>query len=172
VSGVIHLGLSFTAAGLAFSQGSGGEGGDGAQQGAASALSFPGGGVALTLAAIALILTGFYQLVKAARGDFLRHLDQQAASQAWVIWAGRAGYAARGIVFLIMGWFLWQAARSSDASEAADMGAALDTLPSTLQMAVAAGLLLFGIFSIVEAIYRRINDPQVIERLRAAAHAA
>lgn len=172
VSGLIHLGLSFTAASLAFGQGSGGDGGDGAQQGAASALAFPGGGVALTLAAVALILTGFFQLVKAARGDFLRHLDQKAARQAWVNWAGRAGYAARGIVFLIMGWFLWQAARSSDASEAADMGAALDSLPATLQMVVAADLLLFGVFSLVEAAYRRINDPQVIARLKAAAHGA
>jgi hypothetical protein len=170
VSGLIHLGLSFTAATLAFGQGNGGDGGDGAQQGAASALSFPGGGVALTLAAVALILTGVYQLVKAARGDFLRHLDQKAARQAWVNWVGRAGYAARGIVFLIMGWFLWKAARSSDASEAADMGSALGSLPPTLQMMVAAGLLLFGVFSIVEAVYRRINDPQVIERLKAAAH--
>lgn len=168
ISGLIHLGLSFTAASLAFGQGSNG-GGDGAQQGAASALSFPGGGIALTLAALALILTGLYQLVKAARGDFLRHLDQKAAREAWVNWVGRAGYAARGVVFLIMGWFLWQAARSSDASEAGDMGAALDSLPGTLQMVVAAGLLLFGIFSLVEAVYRRINDPQVLERMKSAA---
>jgi hypothetical protein len=171
VSGLIHLGLSFTAASLAFSQSSSG-GGDGAQQGAASALSFPGGGIALTLAALALILTGFYQLVKAVRGDFLRHLDQKAARKDWVNWAGRAGYAARGIVFLIMGWFLWQAARSSDASEAGDMGAALGSLPSPLQMVVAAGLLLFGVFSFVEAVYRRINDPQVLERMKSAARTA
>jgi hypothetical protein len=170
VSGLIHLGLSFTAASLALSQGSGGGGGSGAEQGAASALSFPGGGIALTLAALALLVTGFYQLVKAARADFLRHLDQEAARKSWVEWAGRAGYAARGIVFLIMGWFLWKAVQSSDASEAADMGTALDSLPSTLQMAVAAGLFLFGIFSLVEAVYRRINDPQVIDRLKAAAH--
>jgi hypothetical protein len=170
VSGLIHLGLSFTAARLAGSQSSGG--GDGAQQGAASALSFPGGGIALTLAALALILTGVYQLVKAARGDFLRHLEQTAAHKEWVNWAGRAGYAARGIVFLIMGWFLWQAARSSDASEAGDMGAALGSLPATLQMMVAAGLLLFGVFSFVEAVYRRINDPQVLERMKSAARTA
>lgn len=171
VSGLIHLGLSFTAATLAMRQGSsGGGGGDGAQQGAASALSFPGGTVMLTLAAAALAVVGFYQLVKAAQAGFLRHLDREAASKSWVEWVGRAGYAARGIVFLIMGWFLWQAARSSDASEAGDMGAALASLPSTLQMVVAAGLLLFGIFSLVEAVYRRINDPRVLERLKSATH--
>jgi hypothetical protein len=168
VSGLIHLLLSFYAVRLASGAGAGGSG-DGAQQGAASALSFPGGGIALGLAAAALILTGVFQLIKAARADFLRHLDQKAANKDWVNWVGRAGYAARGIVFLIMGWFLWQAARSSNASEAGDMGAALGSLPPTLQMVVAAGLLLFGVFSMVEAVYRRINDPRVIERLKAAA---
>jgi hypothetical protein len=52
------------------------------------------------------------------------------------------------------------------------MGAALGSLPATLQMAVAAGLLLFGVFSFVEAVYRRINDPQVLERMKSAARTA
>jgi hypothetical protein len=171
ISGLIHLGLSFSAAALAFGSRGGGSG-DGAQQGAASVLSFPGGSVALTIAAAALILTGAYQLIKAVKGDFLKHLDQEAARKDWVIWIGRAGYAARGVVFLIMGWFLWQAARDTNASEAGDMGAALGSLPSTLQMIVAAGLLLFGLFSFVEAVYRRINDPQVVDRLKAATRGA
>jgi hypothetical protein len=47
------------------------------------------------------------------------------------------------------------------------MAAALDSFPGALGMAVAAGLLLFGLFSLVEARFRRINDPKVIERLKA-----
>jgi hypothetical protein len=170
VSGLIHLGLALTAVRLATSSGGGGgSGGDGgAEQGAATALSLPGGQLLLWAAAIILLLTGLYQLVKAARADFLKHLDPAAARQEWVKWLGRLGYAARGIVFVIMGWFILSAARAADASEAGDMGAALGSLSGSWQMVVAAGLLMFGLFSLVEAVYRRITDPQVLERLKPA----
>jgi hypothetical protein len=165
VSGFIHFGLGLLA--LKLAQGSGGGGGDSAQTGAAAALDLPFGGVALMLVAAAVLLTGGFQLLKAVKGDFLRHLDQQAARQGWVKWLGRAGYAARGIVFIAVAWFLFQAASQSDASEAGGMAAALDAFPETLSTAVAAGLLLFGLFSFVEARFRRINDPKVLDRLKA-----
>lgn len=171
LSGILHLGLSFYAFSLASGRGSGGSGGGGTAAGAQTTLSMPGGQALLGVAAAALILIGVLQLVKAYRAGFLRHLKHKAARQDWVKWVGRAGYAARGIVFLIMGWFLLQSARQDNASRAGDMGDALGSLPSTLQYVVAAGLLLFGIFSVIEAIYRRINDPHVVERLKGAARA-
>lgn len=167
VSAAIHLGLALTAATLALGGGSSASGST--EEKAATALSLPGGQTAMSLVAAVLVVAGLYQLLKALKGDLLKHLDREAARQAWVTWVGRAGYAARGIVFAIMGVFLWQAARSSDASQAGDMGEALSSLPSTLQMVVAAGLILFGVFSLLEARYRRINDPHVLERLKGAA---
>ncbi len=170
VSGLIHIGLALTAARLAL--GNGGSGGSTSpEQSASTALSFPGGETAMHIVAALLVLTGLFQLVKAVRLDFLKHLDQKAAREDWVKWTGRAGYAARGVVFVIMGVFLWQAARSSDASQAGDMGEALTSLPGTAQLVVAAGLFLFGVFSLVEARFRRINDPRVLERLKSAAAA-
>ncbi|MFN3387401.1 MAG: DUF1206 domain-containing protein [Allosphingosinicella sp.] len=170
VSGFIHLGLGLLSAKLALGGGGGG-GSSSSEQGAETALGLPGGTFLLTAAAIVLVAVGLYQLAKAWKADFLKHLEPGATRQAWVVWIGRAGYAARGVVFAIMGWFLWQAARESQASEAGDMGAALTSLPGTLQAAVAAGLMLFGLFSLVEARFRRINDPKVVERLRQRAHA-
>lgn len=167
-SGIIHLALSFTAAKLAWGE-RGGGGEEGAQAGAASALDLPGGQIVLGLVAAALIVTGLYQLVKAVRGGFLRHLDARAARQAWIVWMGRLGYAARALIFLITGWFFWRAASEDDASEAGGLQEALASLPDTLEFATAAGLLLFGLFSLVEARFRRINDPHVLDRLKAAA---
>lgn len=70
-----------------------------------------------------------------------------------------------------MAWFLFEAGRDSQAAQAAGMGEALGSLPPRLQLLVAAGLLLFGLFSLVEARHRRINDPKVLERLGAKARA-
>jgi hypothetical protein len=165
ISGFVHFGLGFAA--LKLAQGTGGGGGDRAQTGAAAALDLPFGGVALMLVAAGLLLTGGFQLLKAVKAGFLRHLDPQAARQDWVKWLGRAGYAARGLVFVAMAWFLFQAAAKSDADEAGGMATAIESFPGALGTAVAAGLLLFGLFSFVEARFRRINDPKVLDRLKA-----
>jgi hypothetical protein len=168
VSGIVHLGLSFYAMTLA--SGTGGGGGSGApQSGASAALDLPGGELILYAAAAALLATGAVQLVKAAKLQFLRTLDPAAARMDWVRWIGRAGYAARGLVFLTMAWFFWKAASSSSAGQAGGMSEALDAFSPELRLLVAAGLLLFGLFSLVEARYRRINDPRVVERLKGVA---
>src|SRR3954469_1925111 len=117
-SGLIYTGFAYTAARLAL----GGHGGQGssarAREGAAMALSLPGGQALLAAAAIALLVGGGYQFVKAARGKFLRHLDPRAANAGWVQVTGRAGYAARGMVFLVIAWFVGQAALHHRAGEA------------------------------------------------------
>jgi hypothetical protein len=172
LSGVIHLGLAIVAANLAFGRGGGSAaGGSGAEQGAATALALPGGSALLLVAGLGLIGAGLWQLVRAAKADFLRHLDGRAAGQPLVTWLGRAGYAARGIVFVIIGWSLLQAGLSDRAAEAGGMSQALGSLSGPLLAAVALGLLLFGLFSFVEARYRRINDPNVVARLKGAVRA-
>jgi len=167
ISGLVHFGLGILAIKLAL--GSGGGGGDGARSGAAKALEWPFGEVALFVVAAGLLLTGAFQLIKAYKGDFLRDLAPKASRRPWVQWMGRAGYAARGVVFLVMAWFLFKAGLESDAGEAGGMGAALSAFPKTARQLVAFGLLLFGLFSLVEARFRRINDPRLIDRLKDAA---
>jgi hypothetical protein len=131
-----------------------------------AALDLPGGQLLVGAAAVALIVAGGFQLLRAVRADFTKHLDQRAAQSPWVIWLGRAGHAARGVIFLAMGWLLVRAAWFTSAGEAGNMGEAMDSLPVSARSWAAAGLLLFGLFSLVEARHRRINDPHVLERLK------
>ena len=165
VSGAIHLLLSGLAASMAMGSKGGSDDG-GTRESVAATLDLPGGELLLFAAAVALLVTGLVQLGKAVRADFLRHLDGRAAGRRWIKALGRAGYAARGIVFLTIGCFLMKAAVESDAGEAGGIAEVLDWLSPGTRTAVAAGLLLFGLFSLVEARYRRINDPKVVDRLR------
>ena len=168
-SGVIHIGLAFLGAALAF--GHAGPDGSRAQRAATTALHWPGGAILLVTAAAVLIATGLWQMVRAVRADFLHHLEERAAHQAWIMWMGRAGYAARGIVFVITGWFFLQAGAYSKAAEAGGMEQVLGSLSSGLASAVALGLLLFGLFSLVESRFRHINDLNMPERLNDPARA-
>ena len=163
VSGLVHLGLFVLAGKMAL--GGHDDGGDSARQGAAATLDLPGGEIVLLAAGAGLLVTGGLQLVKAVKASFLRHLDGRAAGRGWIKGLGRAGFTARGIVFLLVGWFVLHAGLESDAGEAGGMGAALEALSPEIRLAVAAGLILFGLFSFVEARHRRINDPKVLERL-------
>lgn len=154
VSGLLHIGLGLLA--VRHALGGGGGGGDSSEQGAAAALGYSGGALLLVLAAAGLLATGLYQLIKAWKLGFLKYLDADAPGRRWIAWLGRAGFAARGIVFLIVGWFFWRAGVERSADEAGGLGEALALLPPALEMIVAAGLLLFGLFSLVEARYRRL----------------
>lgn len=96
-SGLIHLGLGVSAilAALHTRQG----GGDGPENGAATALSFSGGEWLLYLAAIVAAGAGIQQFGKAWSLKFLRHLKAEAARRGWIAWLGRIGFAGRGSSF-------------------------------------------------------------------------
>jgi hypothetical protein len=132
---------------------------DETQHHAAQALHFAGGNLLIEAAAAILLGAGLVQLYKAARATFLRHLDADAAKRWWIHWLGRIGYAARGIIFLTIGYMLVRAGLDRSAAEAGNLDDAMDWLSGPVRQLVAAGLLLFGVFSIIEAIYRPIHKP-------------
>jgi hypothetical protein len=161
VSGFIHLTLAVFAFRHAIGAGGGG-GGDSSEAGAQTALDLPGGWIALVLAAAALLAAGLFQIGRAWTLGFMKNLSVGASTHPWLCWLGRGGFLARGIVFSVMALFLFRAGMEERSSEAGGLGQALESLPPSLQTAVAAGLLLFGLFSFAEARYRRIEAPQAL----------
>ena len=105
------------------------------------------------------------QFYRAYTGKFAKHLQvgQMSADQGhWALHAGRAGFAARGVAFGVFGWFFVAAALHDNASEAGGLAQALQALAGQstgpiLLGVVGAGLTLFGIYSLIEARYRRIE---------------
>jgi hypothetical protein len=78
-----------------------------------------------------------------------------------VTWLGKAGSAGRGTVFVTIGIFLVVAAIEARPGQAKGIDSALVTLAHTplgpvLLVLVAAGLVLFGIFSCCEARWRQV----------------
>ena len=154
-SGIVHLLLAWQAVRLM--QGSSVGGGNGAQENAETALQLPGGQLLLIAAGLVLLGAGAFQLIKAAKASFCDKLEAGVANRAWVKTVGRIGYGARGVVFLISGYFILKAGLEERAGEAGGMEQALAWLTEPWDMLVAIGLLMFGFFSLVEARYRVIH---------------
>jgi hypothetical protein len=131
----------------------------GAQQQADSVLDLPGGELLLFAVAVGLAIAGGMQLWKALQCRFMRRLREGAGQQPWIKWTGRFGYAARGVIFFLVAWLIYRAAADGTASEAGSLEKALDVLRGPLLTPIAAGLFLFGLFSLVEARFRAIHKP-------------
>jgi hypothetical protein len=74
------------------------------QDHARDVLDLPGGDIVLGVAALVMLIAGLNQLRKAWECEFLNRLNEGAGQQSWVKWFGRLGYAARGVIFLVVGY--------------------------------------------------------------------
>lgn len=162
-SGLIYASLAFTAIGLIRGSGGGG-GGNSKQDWTARLLAQPFGQWLVGLVGALVIGFGFYQLYKAYKAKFRKKMKLQEMSPTEETWAtriGRFGLGARGVVFCIIGFFLLQAARQSDASEVRGLDGVLQSLAQQpygpwLLGIVALGLVAYGIHMAVQARYIRI----------------
>jgi hypothetical protein len=157
VSAIVYLALAWQSFQLMEGQ-AGAATVDHAEAGARTALALPGGPLLLVLGGVVLATAGFYQMIMAYRCSFCERLDPAVANRPWLRWMGRGGYSARGVIFLVTAFFLVRAGFESRASAAGGMDQALRWLEGPVELAVAAGLFLFGLFCLVEARFRRIHD--------------
>ncbi|NLR38353.1 DUF1206 domain-containing protein [Novosphingobium sp. ERW19] len=156
-SAVIHLGLAWTAARIA--SGARGAGEDSSAQMAGGVLDFPFGSTLLGVIGVGILIAAIFQARSAVTAGFMRHISSHAPS--FTCWIGRAGHAARAVVMALIGWSLLRTAWFGESQEVVSLGKAINNLRDmeTGFQFVAAGLLLFGIFSIITARYRIIPDP-------------
>lgn len=161
-SGLIYGSLAIAATRIA--SGAGDSGSGGTQGFTADLMTKPFGRWLVAIAGIAVIVSGFVQLRDGWTEKFRKHLKEQEMDpneQRLAVKTGKLGLIARGIVFLLSGWFLIRAALQYNPAEARGLAGALETLASQpagpwLLGLVALGLIAFGAYSILLARYRRI----------------
>ncbi|MFE9369179.1 DUF1206 domain-containing protein [Streptomyces sp. NPDC006711] len=130
----------------------------------ATALGLSFGRFLVGAAGCVLIGVGLTLAVRAAMRRFLRQLNtatMDSRTKMAVTALGVGGGAARGIVFAAAGVFVLVAAVRFDPNQAKGMDATLRSLADTpmgpwLLLAVALGLILFGVFSFASARWRRL----------------
>jgi hypothetical protein len=163
--GLLYLGL----AGVAFAtaldvgRGSGGGGGE-AQQATQGVLGWPLGRPLVLAVGVGLVVGAAAGLVYAVSGKHQDKLETGAMSRTERrvgSAVGLVGYAARAVVFAVIGIFVVKAAWQHDPGEARGLdGALLELAQAPLGPvvlgAVALGLLAFAAWCGVEARYRRI----------------
>ena len=128
-------------------------------------LDLPGGTVALGIAALILLIAGLNQFYQAAKNTFLECMDRRAKAPA-IKWLGRFGYTARGVIFITIGYLIGRAAINGRSQDAGGMEQALDVFSGFSLYAIASGLLLFGVFSLVEELFRIIHEPPPPDQMK------
>lgn len=166
ISGLVYGGLALSAFELldVFEDvGEADETGD-LRQTSAAVLGAPHGDWLLILAGLVVIGFGAGNVIQGVVQDFGRRLACDKDLGRWVEPLAKIGYAARGLATLPVGIFLTLAGLQARAAEARSWGQALQTVEhrpfgGLVLGALAAGLIAFGLFGLVEARYRRISPP-------------
>ncbi|MQY29825.1 DUF1206 domain-containing protein [Nocardia aurantia] len=129
----------------------------------AEVLSWNGGYVLLTVAGIIIAAAGVVSALRGFRAEFVDDLRMgwmPASTQDAVVALGRFGYVARGVIVAGIGIALVDAAVTYDPDAAKGLDGVLAGFAHTflgpwLLLAVALGLIAFGILSFFEAKWRR-----------------
>ena len=134
---------------------------------AQAVMAMPWGEWLLTGAGLAILGIGVANVVRAWREDFTQYLSCSEHLCRRVEPLARAGYVARGLAYLPLGAIVLLAGLRAEPADVTTLGAALEAVerqpagPWALA-ATALGLMAFGVFSFVEARWRRIRPPREV----------
>ncbi|MGA7910730.1 MAG: DUF1206 domain-containing protein [Candidatus Dormiibacterota bacterium] len=147
--GFVSSAISYAAIALFALQilaGAGATSGDSYQKYATSILAHPLGGLITILIGVVTLGIGVGQFVEAYRATFkqdLKGAEMTASEKSIAVGLGRFGMFARGVTFLVIGWFLIQAGIHHDAGQAHGFGGAFLFL-----LAQSYGKLLLGVIAL------------------------
>lgn len=161
-SGVVYAILCAVA--VAILVGSGSSGSGSAQKATGGVLGWPAGPWLVGAGGLVLIGIGLYQGYRGISQEFLDDSKTEEMSRpvrTCFEWIGTFGHLARMVVFGLVGVFLIKAAVEFDPNKAVGLDGALAKLAhasygSYALGVVAAGLFVFGLFSVADARYHRI----------------
>jgi hypothetical protein len=162
----LFYGLVFVGV-VGFVRGTGGPGSsnDQSKDLTARLMSHPGGRWLVLLIGLGVAAAGIAMAVGGVRKKFLEHLQlaqMSVRTRKVVETLGIVGVGARGTVFGVVGVFLVLAAAAFDPKKAQGLDGALRKFATTplgpwLLVAVAAGLVTFGVYSFCEARWRNVQ---------------
>lgn len=165
INGVLHLAFAFSAVRLLRTGNAGANTDATAKGGTAELLSKPFGQWLVGLVGLGVLGFAGWQFFQAFKGKFRENanLGEMSSTEGrWYTALGRIGFAARGIVFAIIGIFLIVAARNANPQDARGLDGALADLlthsfgPWLLGL-VAFGVVAYGFFLLAEARYHRVR---------------
>jgi len=164
--GVAYAALAFGAYQLVAGTGNVGQGSTASTQDwTTTLLKLPAGVALVVIVGLVVLGVALYLFAKAYTAKFQRRLNLAGVSaqlRKFVIFLGRFGYGALGVVFTIVGFFLIVAAIQFNPQKAKGLDSALKELlhlpfgPLLLGI-VALGLIAYGVYSFAEARYRRVG---------------
>jgi fumarate reductase subunit D len=144
-SAVSYAAIVFFALGILI--GSGGGSGASTQKTITTILTHPGGGWLTAIIGLVAVAVGLGQFLEAYRATFkedLKGAEMTASERNVAIALGRFGMFARGVIFLIIGWFLVQAGIHHDPAQVQGFGGAFLFLLGQPFGRVALGVIALG----------------------------
>jgi hypothetical protein len=142
---------ALVALGLKILTGSGGASQDSTRQTVSSILVHPAGGTLTIVIGLIVAGIGVGQLVEAYRAVFRKDLkgaEMSERTRTIVLWLGRFGMAARGVIFLVVGWFIVQAGLHHDPNRVQGFGGAFVFLGAQPFGHLVLGIVALGIVAL------------------------
>ncbi|MDB5253273.1 MAG: hypothetical protein JWP27_2442 [Flaviaesturariibacter sp.] len=138
--------------------------GDQNQKLAGQLLDHRNGQLMAGVAALVLAGIGVYQVYYALSEKYKKHvqdMSREMTARGLLLGAGKTGYVARGLVWLILAFLFAKAALHANAGEAGDTGKAFSLVESSygslLLGVLGLGLVAYGVFNFIRVRYERIE---------------